>query len=333
MPSRRPRRVCRSSRRADGSAASTGPSAALAAPSSRSRSPTRTRPPETVTGKRARFADEAEHEGRGRRVVDLVGGADLLDPALAHHHHAVGELHRLLLVVGDEDGGVPGAVVDLAEPAAQLAPHFCVERAERLVEEEHARLDGERSGKRDALPLTAGELTGIALFQARQLHEVEQIQNALSDLRPRRPARARPDFQAEGDVVEHRHVAEERVVLEHEADVPLPHVEIEGVARRRRGRGPRSAHRARRGCEAASSCPSPTGRGAPAARRRRPPATRRAAPAYPETSSRRSRSSRRPASPRATADSADDLADHVHRVALSGGWRRFRRHSAILRPT
>ena len=27
-----------------------------------------------------------------------------------------------------------------------------------------------------------------------------------------------------------RHVAEERVVLEHEADVPLPHVEIEGVA-------------------------------------------------------------------------------------------------------
>ncbi|MNV72913.1 hypothetical protein D3C71_1660330 [compost metagenome] len=68
-------------------------------------------------GERVRLADEAEDEGRNRMVVDLVGGADLFDRALAHHHHPVGQFQRLFLVVGDEDGGVAGAVVDLAQPA------------------------------------------------------------------------------------------------------------------------------------------------------------------------------------------------------------------------
>ncbi|PII38192.1 hypothetical protein T190_25350 [Sinorhizobium meliloti CCBAU 01290] len=47
-------------------------------------------------------------------VIDLVGRADLLDRALAHHDDAVGKLECFLLVVGDEDRGVAGAVVDFA---------------------------------------------------------------------------------------------------------------------------------------------------------------------------------------------------------------------------
>jgi hypothetical protein len=35
--------------------------------------------------------------------------------------------------------------------------------------------------------------------------------------------------QSEGDVVEHRHVAEQRVVLEHEADLALAHMGVGGV--------------------------------------------------------------------------------------------------------
>ena len=141
------------------------------------------RPSSMRTGSALDLADEGEDEGRGRRVVDLVGRADLLDPPLVHHHDAVGELHRLLLVVGDEDGGVAGPVVDLAQPAAELAPDLGVERAERLVEEEHARLDGERAGERHALPLAAGELRRVALLEAGELHEIEQLQHALADLR------------------------------------------------------------------------------------------------------------------------------------------------------
>ena len=43
------------------------------------------------------------------------------------------------------------------------------------------------------------------------------------------PAGARPHPQAEGDVLEDRHVAEQRVVLEDEADAALAHVDIGGV--------------------------------------------------------------------------------------------------------
>jgi hypothetical protein len=37
------------------------------------------------------------------------------------------------------------------------------------------------------------------------------------------------DAQAEGDVLEHRHVAEQRVVLEHKAHVALAHMHVGGV--------------------------------------------------------------------------------------------------------
>ena len=131
------------------------------------RSAIHTWPSSTLTGSELEFADEAEDEGRVRPVVDVVGGADLLDRALAHDDDAVGELQRLFLVVGDEDGGVAGAVVDLAQPAAQFAAHLRVERAERLVEQQHARLDGQRAGQRHALALAAGQLRRIALLQAR----------------------------------------------------------------------------------------------------------------------------------------------------------------------
>ncbi len=40
---------------------------------------------------------------------------------------------------------------------------------------------------------------------------------------------ARPDSQAESDVLKHRHVAEQRVVLEHETDAPLAGRAVEDI--------------------------------------------------------------------------------------------------------
>jgi hypothetical protein len=48
-------------------------------------------------------AEEAIDEGRCRESIHLFRRADLLDPAVVHHHHAVGDFERLFLVVGDED--------------------------------------------------------------------------------------------------------------------------------------------------------------------------------------------------------------------------------------
>ena len=40
---------------------------------------------------------------------------------------------------------------------------------------------------------------------------------------------ARPDAQAEGDVLEHGHVAEQRIVLEHESDAPFARRAVQDV--------------------------------------------------------------------------------------------------------
>ncbi len=106
-------------------------------------------------------------------VEHLVRRADLLDAALVHHHHAVGQFQGLVLVVGHEDAGQVDLVVQAAEPLPQLLPHLGVERAERLVQQQHLRLDGQRPGQRHALPLPAGKLVRIAVGHALQLHQLQ----------------------------------------------------------------------------------------------------------------------------------------------------------------
>ena len=57
-------------------------------------------------------------------MEDLVRGADLLDPALVHHQHAVGELEGLVLVVRHEHAGQMDFVVQAAQPLAKLLANW-----------------------------------------------------------------------------------------------------------------------------------------------------------------------------------------------------------------
>ena len=159
---------------------------------------------------------EAHHEGVGGPLVEVGGAPGLLHPALVDHHDLLGQLHRLLLVVGDEDRGHVHLVVQAAQPVAQLAAHARVQRAERLVQQQHPRLHGQRPGQRHPLALSPAELGGIAVGQAGQVDQLEQLRHPGPDL----VARALAHPQAEGHVVAHRHVAEGRVVLEHQPHPP-----------------------------------------------------------------------------------------------------------------
>src|SRR5690606_20812043 len=116
-----------------------------------------------------------------------------------------------------------GSVVDFAQPAAQFATHLRIERTERLVEQQYARLDAKGAGKRYALALTAGKLVRIAVLKAGELHQVEQLKGAAANFCGRRPAAGRADLEAKTDVFQHRHVPEERVMLEDKADIALLH--------------------------------------------------------------------------------------------------------------
>ena len=163
------------------------------------------------------LADEGGDEGRLGVEVDLVGRADLLDPAVVHHRDPVGHGQGLALVVGDEDEGDAGLALDLAQLRSHVLAQLEVEGGERLVEQQHRGLDRQGPGDGDALALPAGQLGRLLAALAA---EVDQGQELLRALAPRRLVDA-AGLQAEGDVLPDRHQREERQVLEDQGGRPV----------------------------------------------------------------------------------------------------------------
>src|SRR5262245_15619552 len=149
-----------------------------------------------------RDADEPGDELALRMLVDLRGYADLLDPALVEHREAIGHRQRLLLVVRH----VHERDADLALDRLQLDLHLLaeleIERAERLVEEEHLRAVHDRARERDALPLATRELAGLAIPVAPEAHHLERLARTVLPLALLHLL----DHEAVLDVLLHRHV-------------------------------------------------------------------------------------------------------------------------------
>ena len=163
-------------------------------------------------------AEEGGDEARRRLAIQALGRAGLEQPAHVHDADAVGEREGFLLVVRDQDRGGAEAALHVADGVAQFDADHRVERAERLVEHQHGRLVGERARHGDALLLAAGELRRLALAEPLEGDQLQQLLAPLASLGGAHAAHA----QRELDVVGHGHVAEQRVVLEHEADAALP---------------------------------------------------------------------------------------------------------------
>src|SRR5690606_33488054 len=96
-----------------------------------------------------------------------------------------------------------------------------VEGAEWLVEQQDARLDRQRPGQRYALPLAARELRRIAIAEPLELHQLQELADALRNGRLRRTQAARTHAQAKRDVLENAHVTKQGIVLKHKADLSL----------------------------------------------------------------------------------------------------------------
>ena len=123
--------------------------------------------PDRLGGEQVRDAEEVGDEHRPRLLVDLARRARLLDGALAHHRDAVAHRERFLLVVRDEHEGDPELGLQRLQLDLEVLAQPGVERAERLVEQQHARPEHERPRERDALLLAAGELRRLAPREAR----------------------------------------------------------------------------------------------------------------------------------------------------------------------
>ena len=113
-----------------------------------------------------------------------------------------------------------------ADRAAQFFADLRVERAEGLVEQQHLRLVRERARHGDALLLAAGELRRQAVVHALERDQPQQLLAA----GPALGRLACADAQRELDVLADGHVAEQRVVLEHEADAALARRDVRDVA-------------------------------------------------------------------------------------------------------
>ena len=124
-------------------------------------------------------------------AVHLGRRADLLDPAAVHHGDAVGDRQRLLLVVRDVERRDPELELDAPDLLPQLDAHLRVERRERLVEQQHAGLDREGAGERDALLHAAGELVRVAVDRVAEPDELEQLADPVGALAPCRCPRTR----------------------------------------------------------------------------------------------------------------------------------------------
>ncbi len=87
----------------------------------------------------------------------------------------------------------------IAEPPLQIAQldlhlltQLQIERAERLVEQQHLRLVDQRPSQRHALLLSARELRRPPILESAQLHEIQHFPGTRRSLGETHPAHARP---------------------------------------------------------------------------------------------------------------------------------------------
>ena len=147
----------------------------------------------------------------------LVGGVVLGHAAVVEHQQPVGEGEDVDRVVGDQHRDALEAVQVLGQLLAQGLGDGHVERRERLVEQQHARIGRQRPGHRHPLRLPAGQLAGTPLGEVADAEPVEQVPGPTAGLAAPHATRA----GTEGDVLQGAEVGEERVLLVHQADLAL----------------------------------------------------------------------------------------------------------------
>ena len=177
---------------------------------------------EEQVGRAEKRCDEARR-GAG---IELIGAADLEEPAEIHDADAVSEREGLLLVMRDEHRRDAKFALHLADRAAQLLADLGVESAEGLIEEQHLGLVCQSARNCNALLLTTGELRRQPFVHALERDQAQKLAAALA---PRMGTHA-PHAQRKLDVVGYRHMTKERVVLEHETDVALLRGHVRNVA-------------------------------------------------------------------------------------------------------
>ena len=143
-------------------------------------------------------------------------------PAVAQHRHAIGERHDFLEPVRDVDAadavGAQGA--DQREQPRRLDVG---ERRGRLVEQQHLGARAEGAGDLDQLLLGHPQRAGRAIQVERDADPGEQLGGAGAAGAPVDAAEGPAVLEAEGEVLDHREVGQERRLLVDRGHAQGPH--------------------------------------------------------------------------------------------------------------
>ena len=161
-----------------------------------------------------RLADEVGDERVGRVVVNRARVVQLNQPAVVDDGDAVGHGQRLALVVGHIHRGHAELFVQAAQFDLHVFAQFFVQRRQRFVHQQNARLEDNRPRQRHALLLAAGQLMNAAVAEALQLHGRQRAFHARMNFVFVDAAQ----LQRKADVGRDIQVREQRVVLKHHAD-------------------------------------------------------------------------------------------------------------------
>ncbi len=175
------------------------------------------------------FAHKFEYKTGRWFAPYLIRRISLFNIPLTHHHYTIGYFGRLFLVVGHEHAGEFQLFMQLTQPATQLFTHLRIQRAKRFIKQQNLRFYSQRARQRHALFLAAGKLCRITICQMSKLHHLQQFCHFRFDGCGIRALATWQHRQAKSDIVEHRHMTEQRVMLEHETDLAIARVQAADV--------------------------------------------------------------------------------------------------------
>ena len=119
--------------------------------------------------------------------------------------------------MGDIQGSDAQTLLERPQFIPHTLPELGVQIGQRLVKQQHGRLNHHGASQRHALLLAAGELIGEPLFHSLELHQLHHVVGALDDLILRQLGYP----QAVGNIFPDIQVGEKGVGLEHHGNAPL----------------------------------------------------------------------------------------------------------------
>ncbi len=148
-------------------------------------------------------------------MIDFRGRAQLHNHPGLHDRQSIRDGERFAAVVGHVNRRQAHDLDDVAQFEDQPLAQYRVQRAERFIEHEQARIRGEAARQRDALPFTAGEPRHVAPLKAAQVDQREDFAHAALAFFHADVLHAQAEFNVLRDV----QMRKQGEILKHQAEV------------------------------------------------------------------------------------------------------------------